>query len=430
MPRGLDGKRYSIFGPGQAILAVPLVLFAKHIPWPDTWHIPTSHYVSAQSIKDYFQGRRAKPKKAHRIRFFTSFFNSFVGAITVLLFWFVAKEATGCEKGALFAQVSFAFGTVFWHYAGTFFSEPLATAFTLAALYFLLLFRRDGKWQQGALSGFFLGLATTVHLTAILFSPFYLFFLFRLAKDKGQWRGLLSASLIFCLLLLALGYFNYVRFGSLFETGRGVDVREEYQYGKFISPLTGLYGLTLSGGRGLLIFCPIVLFALYAWPAWHKEQPLLSSVIIGTFLFRLLFISSRSDWYGGFCLGPRYLLQLIPLLLLPLAHGASKLMETRSWPFKILFVFLLLCVCQQIYFCTGELFYWLHFQKFELLLTKTRVTDIEFASSWEFTALFDLWQGRTGPWWATAWKVPPLHCGLIFMLLLAPFSYIFWKRLN
>ena len=430
MPRGLDGKRYSVFGPGQSIMAAPLVFLANKLPWPNTWHIPTSHYVSAQSIKDYFQSRKAIPQKAHQIRFFTSFFNSLIGAVTVLLFWFVAKESTGSENGALFAQVSFAFGTVFWHYTGTFFSEPLATAFILAALYCLLLFRKEGKGGQGALSGLFLGLATTVHLSAILFVPFYLYYLFRLAKDKGKWRGLLSAVVIFCLLLLALGYFNYVRFGSLFETGRGVDFREEYQYGKFISPFTGIYGLTLSGGRGLLLFCPIVLFSFYAWRNWHKEQPLLSHVMLAAFLCRLIFIASRSDWYGGFCLGPRYLLQVIPLLLLPLAHGAGKLMETRDWHFKLLFVFLLLCVCQQIYFCSGELFYWLHFQKFELLLTKTRVTDVEFASSWEFTTLFDLWQGRTGPWWATAWKVSPFHCAIILALLLTPFSYIFWKRLS
>ena len=36
-------------------------------------------------------------------------------------------------------------------------------------------------------------------------------------------------------------------------------------------------------------------------------------------IFRYAFIAARSDWHGGFSVGPRYLMMVIPFLLLPLA---------------------------------------------------------------------------------------------------------------
>ena len=431
LPKGRDGKRYSLFGPGQAILAAPFVALAKHFTWPQSWPIQSSHYVNDDSIKDYFRSQPPKPKKEHILRFFVSFLNSLIGALAVLLFWFVAKEATGSEEGALFAQFTFAFGTIFWPYTTTFFSEPLATAFILLSFHQLLSFRSQGSSRNGAFSGLFLGMASTVHLSALLFAPFFLFYLFYTGRGKDSWRGPLMGLLLFVMLLVLLGAFNHLRFGSFLETGRGVDVRDEYQYGRFVSPLIGLYGLTSSGGRGLFIFCPILLISLYYWSQWDTKEPLLSRTIGLALLFRLLFIASRSDWYGGFCLGPRYLVMVIPFLLLPLAFGVGRLRTSRGSSYRLLlFVFLLLAVCQQIYFCSGDVFYDLHLKKFQLMLTNTRVTDNEFASSWEFTTIFGLLDGRTGPWWAALWQLSPTETAFSFMLLLAPMAFILWKRLN
>ncbi len=432
LPKGVDGHRYSIFGPGQALVAAPLVGLSSLLShWSPKMIVPASHYVNGQSIPDYFRRKKPEPSSEHKLRFYLSFFNSIVGALSVFLFWFVARRVSENEAGALMAQAVFAFSTLFWPYSGTFFSEPLATLFVLAALLCLLELKEKKSPKMCALIGLFLGVATTVHLSALLFLPFLVVYIVLVAKKKERFYHFTLALVGFILIMSLLAYFNYVRFGNPLETGRGVDVRDDYQYGRWVAPWQGLLGLMVSGGRGLFFFCPVIILGLLCWRQWYEKEPLLVNTLLAAIAFRLLFIASRSDWYGGFCLGPRYLLLIIPLLVLPLAFTFGRLFEERDKKLKFILLFLILCAWQQAYFCQGDVFFHLHAKKFQLFAARTRVTDNEFAGSWEFSPLTQLHRSRPAPFWQQGRDFSPLLRW--FFLALGPsliFGWIYvvnWK---
>ena len=89
--------------------------------------------------------------------------------------------------------------------------------------------------------------------------------------------------------------------------------------GSLGNPLIGLAGLLVSPSRGLLVFSPIVAIALAAWPAilrgsWRDDLRWCCTAA----LVELACYASYSVWWGGHTYGPRYVIDIIPLLV-PLA---------------------------------------------------------------------------------------------------------------
>ncbi len=100
------------------------------------------------------------------------------------------------------------------------------------------------------------------------------------------------------------------------------------------SVLPGLAGLFVSPGRGLLIYTPVALFALYAFSpsasvARRQHNPLVITAVVFIILESL--VTSRSIiWWGGYCWGPRLLTELIPPLVVLMAIGVPAI--DRPWP--------------------------------------------------------------------------------------------------
>jgi hypothetical protein len=99
----------------------------------------------------------------------------------------------------------------------------------------------------------------------------------------------------------------------------------------------GFYGLLLAPGKGLLIYAlPVLLgaigFAAF-WRAHRSEALLLASVILATILGVVLW----RDWSGGWCWGPRLILNIVPLAIIPAAAAIergplSKRTHRWIWP--------------------------------------------------------------------------------------------------
>jgi hypothetical protein len=131
--------------------------------------------------------------------------------------------------------------------------------------------------------------------------------------------GRIRKTAMFLLPLLVAGIFdlwlNLVRFGSLFETGYANEANEFYP-GQLWRTIPSLLG---SLDKGLFIFCPILLLGLFGWRAFarqHQAEAMLCGALIAE---NLLLTGAWHAWQGGWCWGPRFLVPLIPLWLLPAA---------------------------------------------------------------------------------------------------------------
>ena len=300
----VGGRIATSYAPGQPLLAVPLYWLGAAIG--QAGGEATAVFLS---------------------RFVVLAFNAFVTAGTVaLLFRFARALGYRARVGAALA-VCYGAATFALVQARTFFAEPLTALLVLLA-FFLLDRASDAHHSQrrqaatAALSGFAIAAALAVKIHAALFLPALALYLLLAAlprrgsiPDRAMWRdlGLRGVAWVAGMapLALALMVYNRALYGRPLTTGYGDSPNI------FTTPLlTGLYGLLLSSGKGIIWYAPPLVFALIGLPAFLRRFPRVAAAILVAGATNLLFYARLEFWHGDGAWGPRYLLIVLPWLLL------------------------------------------------------------------------------------------------------------------
>ncbi len=266
---GRDGQLYAPYGPFVAYCAAPFYLLAR--------------LVTSQG------NERAG---------LTTLAAATAGALAVAGFFRAARRRT-TEKDALLLSLALAL-SVLWPYSKSFFSE----AFSAAALTWTWVLCEEEQLPS----------AIALITLACLLKATNVFFALPLALARPErWRlllGVVAAGLVHM-------QWNSHRFGDFRDFG--------YNWGETIhgtprpfggSLLRGLTVLLLSPGKSIFIWAPCVLLAL---PHYKKEKPIALAALVSLVVFSIYIWPE-----GGYCHGPRHLVPLLPLLLLPAAHGFPR----------------------------------------------------------------------------------------------------------
>jgi len=281
---GRGGELYSRKGIGTSLVALPLAWLGLIIPF---WGFVQT----------------------------TLLLNVAVTALSgLLVFLYLRRLGYSWEVGLLVALL-FGLGTMAWPYSKYFFSEPLTGLALLAAAYLLLRFRETQATGDLALAGTSLGLAIATRLATAAIAPLFLLPLLAYSLPRSRRLIPFLAAFLIPLILwgLLLGGYNYLRFGNPLTTGY---LPQE----SFRTPLlTGLAGLLISPGRGLFLYCPIFLAILPAFPIFLARHRIQGSFSLSLVTIYILLHSKWFMWHGGFAWGPRFLVPIIPFLVIPLA---------------------------------------------------------------------------------------------------------------
>ncbi|MBX7078483.1 MAG: hypothetical protein K1X88_04780 [Nannocystaceae bacterium] len=312
---GRDGKRYGFFGHALSIVALPSygagVWLAAHAP--ETWR----HAIRSDH---YFLHRRSPEADWTRLAVSTT--NLW---ITPLCGWLLARWllALGFAlRPAMAVALVHAFGTLAWPYSRTLLSEPLSAVTLVGCAWCIAEFHRatasgaSGRgWALGA--GTFAAITVHVHVLNLVALPCLLGYavlpLGSRVREPAVRAGLLAALLPAIAGLALLLWGQWWRYGDAFETGR------YDHYSHWVAPGEGLLATLFGPGRSLLLFTPPLLLALPRVRVMLRRVPAAMWCALAIALTRWLLVGLRSDWWGGWSIGPRYLVPTIPLLLLPLA---------------------------------------------------------------------------------------------------------------
>ncbi|MFP4445426.1 MAG: hypothetical protein ACLFPD_04175 [Desulfosudaceae bacterium] len=455
--RGTDGKLYSHYAPGQAIVLAPVIRAALRINqtrWYDRteWEIPVSFCVDATSLRSFLLNLPVDNRGEHALRFLTALSMPVISSLLVVAFFFLMRQVTASAVAAVITAGLLAFATPVWSYADTLFKEPLAMLWLVLGLLLLtgndpLFSGKNKRYPPLFPAGIMLGLALATHVSAVLFVPFFIVYA---GWPQPAWRPvtLRQKSLVFCrqaavfvagFLVPALAFagYNYARFGSIWEVGRTAS-QATMNYPQLALPVEGLLGFLVSPGKGLIWYCPLVVLAAWTWPRLHARHRVFSAILVAAIVFRLVFLSCRTDWHGGFCLGPRHLLLILPILFIPLGLWIKEILDRHPGLFgkqpAVLAGLFFAAAAQQIYFCLGEpiSFYYLvrnyFFSKGVSILTGN---DLYF--QWNASPLLYLLEGRRGPFLLqeiplTNYQLLPLLIGGFALLVTA--AAVVLKRIH
>lgn len=336
-PKTGEKKFFSKYGPGLSIAAIPFYYAGKCLlplisarekgifdisrivmAFPDA-----SGKISRTPVRGLWYKSGPGQFDEAFLAFSATCTNPFLGAGIVMAIFCACGKLGFSTPISLVTAILAGIATPLWHYSKEFFSEPLSAFGFIWFFYFALAESKKGKPGAGWFwAGLFLGISVSAklaNLVALLPCGILVFLYLRNQPSSEIIRGLLLFSLGLAIFSGISFLYNYLRFDSFFATGYGDEIN------RWETPFfEGLYGLLLSPGRGLLIYCPLIILSLAGFFQFAGSFPR-EAIFIA--LMNVTFLGMYSKWHmweGGWCWGPRFLLPLIPLSILPVACIIQK----------------------------------------------------------------------------------------------------------
>ncbi len=325
------GVFYAQYLPLQPLLAAPLVWAGRALEGSlaDVYTAGLWPTITMEVLETLDPEARARA--AFRRGLVVMLFNPLVAALSAVVLARVGKLLTGSRRAGLWAGGLWAFTTVAWPHSRTFFTEPLAGLITFLAVEMLIRWgmRPAGDRTLALLAGVFLALGNWTRVDG----PFLTMGLWLAAAGFVTWRTLRASSrarldtrfprsdlviiggLPFAA-WLALQAFNASRFGFDPTSGYG-DQAEGVRFN--LSPgglYVGLHGLLFSTGKGMFWFSPGLLLGLWGWARVPAALRWVRTMMFVGYLPFFLAMALWQNWDGGWCWGPRHIVQVhLPIML-------------------------------------------------------------------------------------------------------------------
>jgi hypothetical protein len=325
----VHGQPRAAYPPGQALLCMP-------------W------YALGQYVLARMPG--VPPEDTDLVVAFTSCLSSATFSSLAVTFFFLLLVGIGSPlRAALMATAMLGLATPIFAYSAWLFSEPLSAAMFTGVAWLLFARNNDPEDLQNgkpislptaAIAGLILGLATLVRPTNVIAVAV---FAVAVMMKNGEARGrgapaafaLCAASTVGVAILLA---HNALLFGSPFAFGYPAAAEGAKRLNRFETPiLKGLYGFLFSPGKSAFLFAPPIILALIGLGALWRRDRGLATIAILLPLANLFFFAKYSQWEGGYCVGPRYVVPALVLLCL----GLGPVLANAGARIKVLSVVLL-----------------------------------------------------------------------------------------
>lgn len=246
--------------------------------------------------------------------------NALICAAVGVMFFVVARRLRYGRRGAIAGALVVGTATVVAPYAKSFFSEPLVALSLLGAVGALAVPDNAAprRWA-GVRAGAWLALAVLARVDNLILVPVFVAALWLGVGQEGH-RAARRASGRFLLpILLAavfIPYANVLRSGLY--SGGG------YAGEGFSTPfLAGLFGLLFSPSHGVLWYSPPVLVAAFYATRFHRRHPRTCFVVFAIVALKFLLYAKWWNWFGGWSWGSRFLLPVVPLVMLGLLEALS-----------------------------------------------------------------------------------------------------------
>lgn len=275
--------------------------------------------------------------------------NPVITALVVILFFKIAKLLEFRFAVSLGLAIVLGLSTIVFPYSRSFTREPLLTLFLLLALYTAFQFSKTFAQRWLFLTGLTLGYLVFTKFIHGVVIPVFLLYLIIVIFQREQQRGtnstrtwaaitrgvlvLISPGILF---LIAQMLYAFARFGN-FTSGLGglpsnpIDVIIRLL--PLATPWEATLGLLFSLDKSIFLYSPPIILGLVGWWRWLRVHPRDALFVLALVLVEFIPVTWRWDWAGGTWWGPRYLVQIMPLFVLPIGFlfNSDRSAQNKQW---------------------------------------------------------------------------------------------------
>jgi hypothetical protein len=219
-------------------------------------------------------------------------------------------------------------------YAGAFYGHQLSAACLLAAFYLLFMETETLSTRALLAVGLLLGYSVVSEYPSVLIVGVLFVYAWQRLQDRQRIAWVMLAGGV-----VAVGWmiYNNAIFGSPLSLGYSHSELWTEQHESGFMSLTrphwdALWGITFGLFRGLFVLSPLLLLTWPGFALWRRAGAYRREwwAALASVLAMFLFNSSSIMWWGGFAVGPRYLLPALPFMALPLVYVWREL-QGRAW---------------------------------------------------------------------------------------------------
>jgi hypothetical protein len=287
--------------------------------------------------------------------------SSLFSALTAVLVYKISRYFVKKQSHRILVAMVYGIGTLAFPSALHFISDAIVTFFIFLSFY--LLFKTKNEKTESnkyfLLAGIAAGFGIVTDRFGILFALLLIVYSLILSR-----RSSLKFLLALFFAVLPFLIYNYAIFGNPFDLAISYIDRQIYrnaypqsslpiffsskrvenvmamsffntdmikqliEHFHFVPTLPNPYimlRLLFYPYRGLLFYYPIIFLSLVGLLFMFKRYKTEAILIILNLILLLSLISMRRTWWGGYGFGNRYLLSIVPFLMLPLAFAFDKI---------------------------------------------------------------------------------------------------------
>ncbi len=277
--------------------------------------------------------------------FLELFYAPFFLAFSVGIFFLICLEYKFTRQTSIILSFVLAFSTVIWAYSNTSLNVVPTVLFVLLGYLFFKKFRRLNQNKFLLLSSASFAFAFLIREDVILFIlPIWLFLLVNFLKRNSKIYTVVfySVPLLFSYYLHRLlnphdSPLRYIQSEDSTPTALGAELAGFIPLNSASHVITASFGSLFAPGVGLFIFSPILITVFFSFPDFFRKHRSECLLFLSFLVLNIFYHAEMQNWHGLSAWGSRYLLMLIPFLLIPL--GAS--LEQRSKKFMLLLILIL-----------------------------------------------------------------------------------------
>jgi len=315
---GQDNNLYTKKAPGISLLATPFIWLGHTVPNLNAIHVGLLTNIIITAL-----------------------------TASLLLIWLTELKLP--PTIALLTSLGYGLCTIAWVYARMFWGLTILGSCFLIALWAIyryanydsssphntfkiisIRFKSNLWWL--IISSLALSFGLTLRFEAILAALFVGLYVawhiwhYQRALGSGLIK-LVTFALPLILTIGLLAWFNLYRYGSLSETGYTQEIH-------FYLPWIGGFGLLFSPGNGLFLFAPFMFILFFGIiPAWRQLSRPYFWLITIICLVYWVFYGSWFSWGGTWGWGPRFLLPILPLMMIFVAYALNWLLHYKMGQF-------------------------------------------------------------------------------------------------
>ena len=278
------------------------------------------------------------------------FTNHILTSLACIILFLIGRELKYSVKTSILLALIYGIGTMAWVHSRYLMPEPLTTVVYLTAFLFLLKYRKTRKVTWLFLCGCLTGFALIVRpdaplfIIAIVFGTLWSFY-DDYRKQRKTLTVLLREGLTFLLPLFfffaVYAYYNYERFGNVFELGYATKAQEVSESGRrygemriksFGDTLLGFLGMWIIPCRSMFFINPVLIFIFWALKDfWRKYK--FEFIIVGiAFVLHVFLYSNRGPigFPGSSAWGIRYMVPMASFMVIIMGIFVNKIMTHRK----------------------------------------------------------------------------------------------------